>query len=249
VILLASGCARVDTTDTGKTKNMNDVTSFPSDIKLRVGFAVVDGPAWRAELTPAINESNRKARLEGLADQLNPAILDAEKVAAFLAVLPKLPAETLRSLAGRTLSLDSAGLMLGASAPTRPATFAGPIRLEIEDVQGDVVHAGLILQVDCARARERAAEARARIKTADDEVKALEARLPAASGTPDKERETLLALSVARRCRSAVAYVWQKNAKAWTECDGADSAAKADLAAAARAVDSYALPLGSGMPP
>jgi hypothetical protein len=48
--------------------------------------------------------------------------------------------------------------------------------------------------------------------------------------------------------RSALSYVWQKNAKAWSECPGADAAAKADLAAAQAAVDAYAMPLGRGMP-
>ena len=227
---------------------MSDVTSLPANIKLRVGAAVVNGPAWRAELPPVLDQANRKARLAGLPDHLNPAILDPDKTTAFLTALPKLPAETLQSLAGKKLSLDSGGLMLGAAAPTRPATFAGPLKLEIIEEQGDVVHARLILQVDCALAKERAAEARGRIGPASDEVKALEARLPGVSGKPDKEREILDNLSTTRRRRSALAYVWQKSAKAWTECPGTDAAAKADLAAAQAAVDAYAMPLGSGMP-
>jgi hypothetical protein len=245
---LAAGCANVEPADDAKTKIMSDVTAFPTDLKLSVGPAVVNGPNWRSELPPAIDQFNRKARLEGLPDHLSPGIIDAEKAAAFLTALPKFPAETLRSLAGRTLSLNAGGLMLDASAPTRPATFASPHKLHIDDVQGNVVHIRLDLPIDCALARERAAEARARFKPADDEVKALEARLPAVSGMPEKEREILGPLSMAKRRRSALTYVWQRNARAWAGCPGADSAAKADLEAAVRAVESYALRLGSGMP-
>ena len=227
---------------------MSDMTPLPLGIKLRAGHAVVDGQAWRAEWPALIEQSNRQARLEGLPDHLNAEIIDPAKTGAFLAALAKLPGAVLRPLAGKTLYLNYPGLMLGASAPTRAATFAQPFDIEIADVQGDVVLARLVLGVDCDLARARAAEARECIRSADAEVKALEAQLPAASQTPDKEREVLLSLSAARRRRFAIAQVWRQNAEAWLRCSETDSAAKADLEAAASAVTSYVVPMGGGMP-
>ena len=241
-------CASAVSAEDGKKKNMSEVTTIPADIRLRIGATVVNGPKWQEELPAPLEQYNRKVRLEGLPDHLNPAVIDPEKVAAFLKALPQFPAESLKPLAGRTLALYSAGLMLGTSAPTRPAMFTGPMKLEIVEVQGQVVHARLVLKADCELARNRAAEASARIGPASDEIKALEARLPAVAGTPEQERDVLAALSVARRRRSALAYVWQKNAKARAECDSTDATAKADLEAAVRAVDIYGMPLGTGMP-
>src|SRR5262245_8496112 len=79
VILFTTGCASVGPANDGKTKNMSAITSFPTGIKLRLGHAVVDGPAWRAELPALIEESNREARLEGLPDHLNQEIIDRTK--------------------------------------------------------------------------------------------------------------------------------------------------------------------------
>lgn len=241
-------CANAVIAEDGKKKHMSEVTTIPTNISLRIGATVVNGPKWQEELPAPLEQYNRKVRLEGLPDHLNPAVIDSEKVAAFLKALPQFPAESLKPLAGRTIWLDYGGLLLGASAPTRPAMFTGPMKLEIVEVQGQVVHARLVLKVDCDLARNRAAEASARIGPTSDEIKALEARLSAVAGTPEQERDVLTALSVARRRRSALAYVWQKNATARAECDGTDAAAKADLEAAVRAVDLYGMPLGTGMP-
>jgi hypothetical protein len=227
---------------------MSDMTPFPIAVKLRAGHAVVDGTAWRADLPALIEQSNRKARLDGLPDHLNPEIIDPEKAAAFLAALAKRPAAALQPLAGRTLFLNYAGLMLGASAPIRAATFAEPFEIEVADVQGEVVLARLILRVDPVLARERATEARVRIRSADAEVKALEAQLSATPGTSDKEREVLVSLSMARSRRYAIARVWLENAEAWVHGAKSDSVAKADLEAAASAAKSYFVLSGSGMP-
>src|SRR4051812_795618 len=105
---------------------MSDPTPLPMGIKVRAGHTVVDGAAWRAGLPAALEKSNRRRRLEGLPDHLNPQIIDPDKASAFLEALARLPAAALEPLAGRALYLNSAGLMLGVSAPTRPATFAEP---------------------------------------------------------------------------------------------------------------------------
>jgi hypothetical protein len=216
------------------------------NIKVRIGRAVLEADHGNSELSAAIGESNRKAHIEGLPDHLNPEVIDVEKAKALLAALPKLPAEELKPLMGRTLFLNYDGLMLGASAPTRPAAFGQPFKIEIADVQGDVVLARLTLSVDCALARERSTEARTRLKTAEDEVKTLEKRASSASGT-DQERDILSSLSAARSRRYALARVWEQNARTWAACPGADSAAKSDLKSASRAVGSYAVPSSSGV--
>jgi len=228
--------------------NAGSLTSLPIPLKLRVGHAEIDPASGRAALLAAIEESNRKARLADLPDHLDPEIIDAEKAVALINGLSRLPRQALQPLAGRILLLNYPELMIGASAPSRPETFSHPFKLEVADVQGNLVLARAVAEIDCALARERAAAARDRLRSVQAEVEGLESRLPAVAGEPDKEHDTLVALSKARLRRFALAQAWQQNARAWTNCPGADSAAKDDLEAASQAVDSYVVPRSSGMP-
>jgi hypothetical protein len=231
-----------------QSDNAASLPALPVPLTLRVGQAEINPASGRAALLAAIDESNRKARLEDLPDHLDPEIIDPEKAVALLNGLSRLPRQALRPLAGRILLLNYPDLMIGASAPSRPETFSHPFKLEVADVQGNLVLARAVAEIDCALALERAAAARERLKSVQAEVERLESRLPAVAGAPDKEHDTLVALSKARLCRFALAQVWQQNARAWTNCPGADSGAKAALEAASQAVDSYVVPRSSGMP-
>jgi hypothetical protein len=232
--------------DDNPTKD-GGVTTYKIDFKLRAGHDSVAASGDRAAILGLIEQSNRGNRLDGLPDHLNPDVIDPQKAEAMIAALARLPAEMLRPLEGRALYLNSAGLMIGAAAPSRAASFAEPFGFEIADVQGDTVLARLTVRTDCPLAQQRAAEARARIAAANDEVGSLEAGLPAISGT-DKEADALGALSAAKSRRFAIARAWRQNAEAWTKCASADPAAKADFEASLAAVKSYIVPPGSGMP-
>lgn len=222
--------------------------TLPISLKLRAGHAQLEASARRADLLAAIEQSNRKARLANLPDHLDPEIIDPEKALAFRAGLSRLPAQLLQPLSGRTLLLNYPDLLVGASAPTDPSTFAQPFKLEVVDVQGDVVLARTLTQVDCRLARARLAEAKARLNGAELEVRQLQARLPELSGAPEKEHATLLALSTARLRRFALAQVWEQNARLCLDCPGAGPTDRQDWEAATHAVADYAQPRSSGMP-
>src|SRR5436305_895065 len=111
LIALACGCAGPDSSDRN-TNNMSDETPLPLNIKLRIGHKVLDSATWRSELSNAMEEANRKVRIANLPDHLNADVIDREKASAFVAGLQKLPAETLKPLAGKTVFLNYHELML-----------------------------------------------------------------------------------------------------------------------------------------
>jgi hypothetical protein len=221
---------------------MNDSVSLPANIKLRVGHTDLNSPLRLSDLAAAIDKANAQARLEGLPDHLNADIIDREKAQAFVIALPRLPDDSLKPLSGQKLFLDYGGLMLAASAPIRPSAFSQPFKIEVVDVQQSAVLARVTVQPDCDLAHQRADEARAQVKSLEETVNRLEAQSSAS------DPATVSALSAARSKRFAAARAWEQNARAWAACPQADSAAKAGLAAAARAVDAYAVPSGRGMP-
>jgi hypothetical protein len=241
------GCASRNPSAGSDATNMSTGTSLPENMKLRLPPAVFDARDWPTKLREAVAHSNEKARLDGLPDHLNPQIIDAAKAEAFLRALSQRPAEELRPFAGRTLALNVGHLMIDASAPTRPETFSQPFQIEIADVQGDIVHARLALKADCALARQRATEARSQFQAADEEVRALESRAAKATGSAS-EPQAVDAVSKAGRRRAALAHAWRENAEAFSKCPEADPSAKSDFDAASRAVNSYGLLMGSGMP-
>jgi len=223
------------------------MATSPLDVKLRVGFKVFALVGWKQDLPAALDESNAKVRIEGLPDTLNPEIMDREKAEAFLTALPKLPAKARKAISGKTLYLNNPDLMLGVTAPTRAAAFNGEFTLAIAQVQGDLVMARSMVAVDCGLARDRAREAREKVRASEDETKQMEAKLPSVSGSPDKEKELLTALSNAKSRRFALALVWRENSQAWAACPDAPKTAKSDLKAAQEAAKTYAVPGPSGM--
>jgi len=222
------------------------MATSPLDVKLRVGSKVFPLAGWQQDLPAALEASNARVRIAGLPDTLNPEIMDREKAEAFLAALPKLPAKARKAISGKTLYLNYPDLMLGVTAPARAAAFNGKFTLEVADVQGDLVLARSRVAVDCGLARDRAAEAREKVRASEDETKEMEAKLPKVTGSPE-EKELLTALSNARSRRFALAVVWRENSQAWAACPDAPPAAKSDLKAAQKAANAYAVPGPSGM--
>jgi hypothetical protein len=216
--------------------------------KLRLVHRIVEPGTPLADVRAAIEAFNAETRLPGLDDRLNPDIVDADKAQALLAALPSLPPASLQPLAGRMLMLNADGLKLGASAPTSAADFGRPFDLQIEDVQGETVLGRVTVPDDLRLARQRAADAKAQLPAADQQVRALEARLQAAP-TADQQGALQAELLTARYKRSALARCWRAHAKTISEQAGADAAAKGELDAATKAVSEYLVLPRTGMPP
>jgi polyphosphate kinase 2 (PPK2 family) len=73
-------------------------------ITTRVGHQVIaPGEGAVVRIMEAAEAAAKSGRLPGLADDLNPAVLDAAKVKAFLHALPKVPEENLERLRERIL--------------------------------------------------------------------------------------------------------------------------------------------------
>ena len=242
-ILVAAGAGAATADD----RSHRDVAVASSSIgfNLRVGHETVAAGAPREVLLAAVAQWNRASAIEGLPSHLNPEILEPEKVAALLDALPRLPAKQRQRLTGNhVLYLNAPGLMIGASAPTSPASFAAPFEIRVIERQHDLLMTRATVPVDCELARERAREARERIAGAAGEVKALEAK----TGSADQKPDLLESLSQARSRRFAIASVWRQNAQAWTRCEKTSREAARELKAAAAAVKSYAVPPSTGMP-
>ena len=216
-------------------------------VRLRLGQTQLAPSTKASALRAAIEASNRGLRLPDLADSLNPDIVDADKAAAFVARLPGLAKQSPQLFAGRELLLGHGPLQIGSADPTTAASFADPFELQVVDVQGETLLARTTVTALPALARERAAEARARLLAENERVVALEARLGAA-GAVEEQRKLLDTLTPARSRRSALARTWLVNARALSEQPEADAASKADAMAATKAAKDYALPGRGSMP-
>ena len=221
--------------------------SEPIGFRVRIGHAVLPATTDRAALRVAIEQANRGYAQPGLADALNPDVIDADKAAALVAALPAIAKLAPQQLAGRELLLSHAPLRIGTSDPTTAASFSQPFELQVVDVQGETLLARSTVPLVPEMARARAAEARARLAAENERIRPLEARLQAAAGAVDRQRAVLDELTPAQQRRSALARVWWSNARELSEAPGADAAAKADATAALKAVDAYLLPGGGGM--
>lgn len=216
---------------------------------VRIGQAVLAPSTTHAALREAIERSNRSFRLAGLADRLNPDIIDADKAAALIAALPAIAQRSPRLLAGRELYLSHGGLKIGAADPTLLAGFAQPFDLEVADIQGQTLLARATVPVVARIASERASEAKAQLAVENERIAPLESRLRASAAAPvEQQRAILDELTPAQWRRSALARVWWANARETSARAGADAAAQAETEAALKAVNAYVLPTGSGMP-
>ena len=221
--------------------------SEPIGFRVRIGHTVLPATTERDALRAAIEQANRGYTQPGLPDALNPDVIDADKAAALVAALPAIAKLAPQVLAGRELLLSHAPLRIGAADSTTAASFAQPFELQVVDVQGETLLARSTVPLVPEMARARAIEAKAQLATENERIRPLEARLHAAAGAVDRQRAVLDELTPALQRRSALARTWWSNARELSKAPDADAAAKAEAAAALKAVDEYLLPGGGGM--
>ena len=210
------------------------------DFSLRAGRATLPAASSPAELRAFVAKANAERRIDGLPDEMNPSLLDADKVVHLAAGLPGLPAATLARLAGHDLYLDDPGLQVHAAFPSRAESFDAGFALDITEIQGKTVLARVGLPPDLALARERARNAALRFGALSDDVTRLEHAKPVDVG----------ALRLAKERRLAVARYWRMNARAWAQAaPGEPAAAEAAAAADAAAHTAAIPPRGGTLPP
>lgn len=212
------------------------MAASPPGLVVQIGHHRIE--AGTPELERAVEQENGVARIAGLPDTLNPAIIDPAKARALVQAIS--PADA-AALGGKALLLSPSLLRIGASSPTTPGSFAGPVAVTVVDTHGAAVSARAAAPVDCALARQQAAAARTEFAAAEQGVARQEAAKPA-------DNPGLVALSDARSRRFAVATVWKENAAAALECAPGDAAAQQDHAAASQAVSATVQAPRRGMP-
>lgn len=204
-------------------------------VVLRAGAARCRVPCGASDLAAFVKAVNATAHLDGLPDALNPQVLDLDKLVAFVAALPRLPAPTRRRLAGRELYLGASGLGVGTAEPTHSTAFQRPFDLFIAPNSAPAVVARASVAADPALAQQRAAAARAAVVAAG----ALATQLNRARTGPMTAAE---GAALARQ--DAAARAWLLNAQAWAAAP-ASPAARASLAAAKKAVQAFGRPSGA----
>jgi hypothetical protein len=203
-------------------------------IALRTGSARIPAVSSAASLRRFVADANAVQRIEGLPDDLNPAILDPDKVVRLAAALPRLPPATLARLAGHELYLDEPGLQVRAAFPSRAESFERPFALQVGEVHGKAVMARVDLLPDLELARSRTREAASRHRALAEQE---QAGSPGASSRLANER------------RIAVARTWRMNALAWAQAAPSDPEAKHEVAAAEAAVSAAPIaPRGGTVP-
>lgn len=205
---------------------------------LRAGYKAVPASSSPSALRSFVAAANERERIEGLPDDLNPGILDPEKVVHLASALPRLEAATLARLAGNELYLDTSGMQVRAAYPSRPESFDRPFTLEIDEIQGKTVLARVSLPPDLDLARSRARDAAARLHPLEEEV----ARIEQAGGGEAGP------LRLAKERRLAAAQVWRVNAAAWAQAAPGDPDAKEAAAASDAAASAYGISSRDGTP-
>jgi hypothetical protein len=191
-----------------------------------------------ADLAGFVAAANDKARIKGLPDDLNPGIIDADKLGAMVASLPAQPDDVRAALAGHTLNVGAGGLGVLAIEPTPKNAFGNAYRLTIERVVGTHVLAHADAPIDPALAKQRTEAAAKEVTAAERAMHAVE------HGKPDPDG--LGAGDVRwRRAQAASGYLLLANA--WASAEPDNAAAKKAVASASKAAKSYAMPSGGNI--
>jgi hypothetical protein len=220
----------------------------PIAVSVRLGHTVLPPTATVAALRAAVEQSNARMRLPGLADELNPEVVDVDKALAVVAAVPALVKKSPKRMARLELNLRDAGLRASSADPTTIASFSKPFKLEIVEIKGESPEFHTTVPVVLQLARERATRAKRQLVTENARIEQLEA---IRSSTPDGSAQRLAVrdeLTPALWRRSALVRVWSANAELLREQPAADAAAKADADAAGKALNAYVLPGRGGMP-
>ncbi len=192
---------------------------------------------------------NREAQLEGLAEDLNPALLDPEKVKIFLQRLPLEAPDPGPRLRGKVLYLRAAKLGLRWVDPIDVAQLQRGFHITFPDPGASpYIHPVLQAPIDSARARELANRARAACKQYDEQVRKSQAEVDATPKSDPGYRLRFAALMAARRKRFATAGAWATAANALAAASPGDHELREDALRAGQAVQDYTL-LPGGMPP
>lgn len=189
----------------------------------------------KADLNTFVTAANQKARIKGLPDALNPGIIDADKLGAFVAVLGAQPESVRTALAGHTLNVGASGLGVLSVEPTRVEAFGTGYRLTIERIVGQRVLARANVLFDAGLAKQRTADAEDAVTAANLAVLAVE------GGKADPDG---LSAGGVRWRRAQAASAWRIVANAWVSAEPADRAAKKAAAEARKAAMAYDMPSG-----
>lgn len=198
------------------------------------GVHLAAGTATRETLRAALDSHAGHVRLAGLADDLNPLVLDPARVEAFVAGLPGQPENVLRRIEGRWLALGVEGLYLSLASPVTAGTIAAGYELQVPDEDSGVVQVSLRVTLEQPYASAVAARARAALAGFEAEVATLEAC-----------DATYYERVLAKRRRFAAAIVWRIACRALAPVD---SKFRGELELAADACGRYLMPPWEGMP-
>lgn len=219
-------------------------------IIVRAGYTVVQptsGASSRIE--SAVEQNNQAARLEGLEDDLNPEVLDPDKVEAFLLGLPGLPDETLGKLRDRVLYLNAPTLFLGTATAITAHTLGQGYSLAVpESAPGGLVQPTMSAEIDKALAQDLTGRAREATALFDQQVKELESRVAGLGQDSEELGSVLRELSLARSKRFAASMVWRDNSAALAQADPDNRELAAEAKRAREAAAEYVSPPWIGMP-
>lgn len=193
------------------------------------------GAATEGALRAALSANAEHVRLPGLADDLNPLVLDSARVEAFIEGLVRQPETVLRRLESRWLAIGVEGLYLAASSPVTAATIASGFELVLADEDGSVVHAQMRVSLRQDDAQAVATRARTALARFEAEVATLEAN---AAGT--------FVLMQAKWRRFAAASVWRIACRALLDIS---RSFRSEARRAEQAVANYVTPPWVGLPP
>jgi hypothetical protein len=197
---------------------------------------IAPGDATLERILDAVERHDERARIPGLADELNPAVLDPARVRAFVEGLGRVPSSVLDALGGRSIVLAAEGLGLGVASPVGAEALARGYTLELPEDLGAAV-------LPVARAEPDAARALALVQRAREATGALDAEVARLGREPGQG-----GLLEAKQRRFAAAKVWAAASRALAELHPGDAALADDARAAIEAVRRSVTMPRMGMP-
>jgi hypothetical protein len=221
------------------------------DISFRVDWGIISPSADMAErVQKAVARHNDKLRLHGLSDDLDPYIIDAAKVDAFLSGLPALPKDVLAKLqGGKPLLLADLRLALGTACPVTAKTLRQGFTLEVKGSDSPVVEAIVHAPIDVSLAKALCLKAQTAVTQFSQEVQGLRTKQIPLKDKPNELSQLLRReLSTAERKRYAAASVWRINAEELLKLQPKDPARIKDVQEARSAEAKYLTPPRTGMP-
>jgi hypothetical protein len=220
------------------------------DISLRVGHRIFP-PEFGASaaVLQAVQIFNNPNRISAVLDELNPALLDDGKVAAFLSGLCRLADERLGMLGHAILHLNHPGLQLSQASPVTVEILLSEYDLSVpEHDDGKLVQPTLISEIDEQMARARAAAAQEALAPLEGKVRELESIVDSASDDDDEVGDVLRALSENKFALFAAASAWRDNAASLAQLHPGNRELARNLEDAQQAVLANVAPPRTGMP-